>query len=604
MEDFSGVTKLKYDHYLNNSFKWGWTETSMVGCTNWWEISTNPNFSYGANGTFTSGTFSYPGYINGFARIDQVCDEYDDYLTLASPIINCAGQNQLVLSYYSKPTFTSFCSIKYIISILKSNGPLFNIDTIHNNADAFLFNSFDITSIVANDTAVRVYFKLLFYGFPPGYAVVNYNTWCLDEIQVINPQCNILNSMIYSATPSVFCQGDSLELYHDSTAATITFQWYKNGTPIAGANSSNFWASDSGIYYCKMTDTCGYVFSNYLPVIMDLPINPSPFLTFSDTITTYCPTGNVKYVWTPSYPEHYTYQWLLNGDSLPSLYGSMLVNNPGDYTCIVNNTCGSYYSDTISINFLGPPAVIDTISGFPVCYPDSFMLAAQIVPNCTYQWNRGNNPLPADTSFSFTSNQYGTYYCMVSDTGTCHRKSNSITVSNYSYLSVIYANGPTTFCQGNSVTLSGYPGGNFQYQWTRNGINISGATQSTFVATQQGTYQFFVGIDSCNIASPVISVTVPCRPAFGDDGNAIRLAEEALVNFYAESVNKEITINISEPLSGNIEIINISGQIVFQKNLDVNKPEQKLSLGKLNKGLYIAVIKSSAGIINRKIIIN
>ncbi|MBC8047763.1 MAG: hypothetical protein H7Y00_13280, partial [Fimbriimonadaceae bacterium] len=51
----------------------------------------------------------------------------------------------------------------------------------------------------------------------------------------------------------------------------------------------------------------------------------------------------------------------------------------------------------------------------------------------------------------------------------------------------ISAAGPTTFCQGGSVILNATTTGP-NYQWKKNGINIPGATSSTFTVTAKGIY--------------------------------------------------------------------------------------------------------------------
>jgi len=48
----------------------------------------------------------------------------------------------------------------------------------------------------------------------------------------------------------------------------------------------------------------------------------------------------------------------------------------------------------------------------------------------------------------------------------------------------ISANGPTTFCTGNTVLMTGTitPTDVYQYQWINNGTNITGANTSTYTA--------------------------------------------------------------------------------------------------------------------------
>lgn len=72
---------------------------------------------------------------------------------------------------------------------------------------------------------------------------------------------------------------------------------------------------------------------------------------------------------------------------------------------------------------------------------------------------------------------------------------------------VITALGPTTICSG-SVTLQSNTGSGYIYQWKRDGVNISGATNSTFTATTTGTYQVKVIQGSCISWSAPTSVKV------------------------------------------------------------------------------------------------
>ncbi|MDZ4747716.1 MAG: peptidoglycan DD-metalloendopeptidase family protein [Saprospiraceae bacterium] len=78
----------------------------------------------------------------------------------------------------------------------------------------------------------------------------------------------------------------------------------------------------------------------------------------------------------------------------------------------------------------------------------------------------------------------------------------------------ITASGNTTFCEGNSVTLSaplGHYG--FQYQWEKDGNEIAGANSSTFIVSESGDYTCVVSIpNSCSSNSNTIVVNVEDTP--------------------------------------------------------------------------------------------
>jgi hypothetical protein len=70
----------------------------------------------------------------------------------------------------------------------------------------------------------------------------------------------------------------------------------------------------------------------------------------------------------------------------------------------------------------------------------------------------------------------------------------------------ITADGPTTFCAGNSVKLtSGAIGAT--YQWKRNGVNINGATSRRYTAIQGGSYTCVATCNGTAYTSNPIQVT-------------------------------------------------------------------------------------------------
>ncbi|MBC8046444.1 MAG: putative metal-binding motif-containing protein, partial [Fimbriimonadaceae bacterium] len=71
----------------------------------------------------------------------------------------------------------------------------------------------------------------------------------------------------------------------------------------------------------------------------------------------------------------------------------------------------------------------------------------------------------------------------------------------------------TSFCKGESGILNANTGVGFSYQWKKNGVNISGATSSSYTATKTGNYSVLITIPgSCNDISDETSVTVYNKP--------------------------------------------------------------------------------------------
>jgi hypothetical protein len=71
--------------------------------------------------------------------------------------------------------------------------------------------------------------------------------------------------------------------------------------------------------------------------------------------------------------------------------------------------------------------------------------------------------------------------------------------------------GPTTFCQGSSVSL--VAGAGDTYQWLESGAPVSGATNDTLVVNAAGSYSVVIDSAGCIDTSAAIVVTVNTVPA-------------------------------------------------------------------------------------------
>ncbi|MFM8513343.1 MAG: cohesin domain-containing protein, partial [Bacteroidota bacterium] len=69
--------------------------------------------------------------------------------------------------------------------------------------------------------------------------------------------------------------------------------------------------------------------------------------------------------------------------------------------------------------------------------------------------------------------------------------------------------GPTTFCQGGSVTLNANTGTGLSYQWSINGSPITGANSASYVASTSGSYTVAVSSSpNCSATSSPVAVLV------------------------------------------------------------------------------------------------
>ncbi len=76
----------------------------------------------------------------------------------------------------------------------------------------------------------------------------------------------------------------------------------------------------------------------------------------------------------------------------------------------------------------------------------------------------------------------------------------------------VTAGGPTSFCTGDSVTLSTITGTGYAYQWSAGGTAITGATNATYAATTTGSYTVVVTLSTCVSTSTATAVTANPAP--------------------------------------------------------------------------------------------
>ena len=135
---------------------------------------------------------------------------------------------------------------------------------------------------------------------------------------------------------------------------------------------------------------------------------------------------------------------------------------------------------------------------------------SQSVPAGAATWNSAINSVV--TSFKYVPTVLGTYNYQCTIHGAA--MSGNFTVTCPVPAPTISATGSTTFCSGGSVTLQLSSGSFTGYQWKKGGVNVTGATNSTFSANQTGSYTLTV-TNSCGSTgtSSAIPVTVQTSPS-------------------------------------------------------------------------------------------
>ncbi|MFA5343011.1 MAG: hypothetical protein WC381_03500, partial [Kiritimatiellia bacterium] len=322
--------------------------------------------------------------------------------------------------------------------------------------------------------------------------------------------------------------------------APLAYQWRKNGTNIAGATASSYTtpatvAGDNGAKFSVVvTNTLGSATSanailtvnSTAPAITVQPVNKTvtagQAAAFSVTATGLAPLK---------------YQWRRNGANIAAATNSSYTtpatvsgDNGAAFSVVVLNSFGSVVSANaiLTVNSV-PPAITAQPTNLTVTGGETavFKVTASGMTPLAYQWRRNGVSIPGATAAAYTTpatvaGDNGAWF------GVVVTNAAGIVVSANAMLTVNSVP-PTIAAQPVSKTVTAYfqtatfgviAAGTapFTYQWRRNGVNISGATSSSYttpitVGTDNGAkYSVVVANAAGNVTSADAILTVNSAP--------------------------------------------------------------------------------------------
>jgi len=268
---------------------------------------------------------------------------------------------------------------------------------------------------------------------------------------------------------TTFCEGESVTL--SAPSGSSGYLW------STGATTQDITVSASGSFTCKITNTSGCLSPISEPVVITVnPLPDTPIITASSAIT-FCEGESV----TLSAPSGFdNYEWS-TGENTQSI----TVSDSGDYAVFVTNVNGCISPNSsptnIIVNTLPNATEIVANGATTFCDGDSVILSA---PSgfSDYEWSTG------ETTQSITVFNAGTYNYFVTDVNACISSNSTpleVVVNNLPTAPEIIAGSATTFCEGESVTLSA-PSGFSDYEWS------TGENTQSITVYESGIYDYFL----------------------------------------------------------------------------------------------------------------
>lgn len=386
---------------------------------------------------------------------------------------------------------------------------------------------------------------------------------------------------------------DPSAFYVSVTSTNVTCNGTNNGTATAIASGTGpfayLWAPggqttstvtglSSGLYTVLVTDANGNSSTSSVTITQ-----PPAIIVSVSSVNTICKGESLTLTGLASGgTPPYIYTWN-NGAFSGSSY-FITPNASASYTLLVTDANACTASQTVQVNVSQlPAAIVSASNSGHACTPDSVKLSTAPGNGFTYQWRKNGILINGASDSVYFTNTSGNYRVEVTKANGCSKLSNAKVVSVATVTTSVSPSGTYTMCAGQTVQLNALPGSGYLYQWKRNGVNVSGANQSTYIVSTAGNYKVKLtdSVTQCYAISANTSVLITCkdgRNAFG----AMAYPNPTVNNFtfdFKDIYKENITL----------ELFDISGRLLMQ--FQEIAPTSKLIIGEnLQPGTYYAKV--------------
>ncbi len=224
------------------------------------------------------------------------------------------------------------------------------------------------------------------------------------------------------------------------------------------------------------------------------------------------------------------YQWRKDGVEIDGAntdtlsLNSLTATDSGNYDVVISNLCGSQTSAAAQLT-VGGTVVTTQPANFVAC--DGESAAFTVVASgdaLTYQWRQDGAVIDGATNAlleiaSATGADAGNYDVVIGSA--CGSATSDVATLTFN-VPVSMTSNPSdaVACEGDTVLLEATAtgSGTLSYQWRKDGVEIAGATSSSYSTTEAGTYDVIVaGACNSSVTSSAATVTLNFAPAITQD---------------------------------------------------------------------------------------
>ncbi len=408
----------------------------------------------------------------------------------------------------------------------------------------------------------------------------------------------------------VLLPGETTTLNVSTDASTPTYQWYKDGSPVAGATASSLIVdeNETGVYFARITLSGGTCASTSLDSEATTVVTPSSFEFVLNYTSSYMAcentsialevstinaidSGGAKTDVTTALLGSFTYQWKKDGTNISgATSASLSLADPsenGVYS--VEGALSSYtpVSNSLTVQLLVNETLTINSTSLVSCGPSepiTISTPTSLVGE-TFDWYRNGTNMAVSTA-DLTVTETGAYQLVLQRNG-CPLQSNEIIINPLDEnLITLDPSNNLVFPEGGSKTVNAT--GGESYRWLdSNNVEMSSSSSMTF--TQEGSYVLIATVGNCQV---IRNLTVSYLDTF-------KVPNVITVN--GDGINDQWIIpnSYSYKPEVNVIIYNEKGEELFNEfNYQNNWPESSMSFPKQNM-VFFYKIRNGGGVLKQ-----
>jgi gliding motility-associated-like protein len=290
------------------------------------------------------------------------------------------------------------------------------------------------------------------------------NNACFLQSNTINVNVNPLPiASLSNIGDTTFCDGDSVKLV-TSNMPGQTYQWFRNGLPIANSNSFQLTIKTAGAYYVKITTQFGCTSISRTQLVV-VKASPSNVISVNGP-TTKC-IGETIEISVP-FVQGNTYQWYQGNTQLyTQLSNVLLANTTASYYVLVTNSNGcSKIAGPVLLSFVSyPSASISPKDSVVICEDKFVTLIAVSDQPVSVTWVYNGSPL-SQVGSTISTNISGVYSIIVENQFGCKTTSSKSTKVIAVKKPIVLLTHDTTVFAGDAFQINVKGDLANKYEWT------------------------------------------------------------------------------------------------------------------------------------------